>query len=145
MYLGWSFTALLDQKVAIWWGFFRLSASMCTDQHVTLWVNEVVNDHPNWMHLVIIRKLNNKLHYFLAELTHNEIAWCCFMLDWPLISDEVFLLRNFWPMAVFWSVVCKLLHICCYIVHTFQAQCTDNKQNMVLLHMLFFFLHHLEA
>ena len=66
-------------------------------------------------------------------LTHNEIAWCCFMLDWPPISDEVFLLRNFWPMAVFWSVVCKLLHICCYLysVHFRPRTTPNNKQNMV--------------
>ena len=28
-YLGWSFTTSLNHKVAIWWGFFKLSSSKC--------------------------------------------------------------------------------------------------------------------
>ena len=56
--LGWSFTTSLNYKVAIWWGFIRLTAlaallvqigadSLKKLHHITtLWYSEVVNDHP---------------------------------------------------------------------------------------------------
>ena len=58
--LGWSFTTLPNHNVAIWWGFFRLTAPAALPVHIgadslkkphhiaTLWFSEVVNDHPNW-------------------------------------------------------------------------------------------------
>ena len=59
--LGWSFTTSLNDKVAIWWGFFKLTACTCTctgmtagalslkkPYHITtLSFSKVVNDHPN--------------------------------------------------------------------------------------------------
>ena len=58
--LGWSFTTSLKHKVAIWWGFFILTAPAAVPGHVgadslqkpdhiaTLWFSKVVNDHPNY-------------------------------------------------------------------------------------------------
>ena len=52
-YIGWLFTISLNHKVAIWWGFFRLTAPAAMPVHVgkthhiasTLWFSEVVSDH----------------------------------------------------------------------------------------------------
>ena len=66
IYKGWSFTTLLNHKVAIWCGIFRLTArdvvpvhsgadSLKKPHHIaTLWFSVVVIDHPIYVHIRLV-------------------------------------------------------------------------------------------
>ena len=85
--LGWSFTTLLNHKVAIWWRFFQADCTSCHSStywcwqpeksssyryDATLWFSEVVNDHPN---LLLLQQILKQLYFWAIEKNRMFLKW----------------------------------------------------------------------